>query len=222
MASNALMNILVGLGIDPPQNIDPVKEGPFTFEGVLPDNGTTPVSLVAAAAITSKNLQSLGGLNNNPEILILATAFELRLHTAAEADPADLELLKRYTYINHQPSGGAPYYFEIGPMAGSMLSRGVGALAAGASTGGYFADGRVLVPTVPRLIDLNVDTFEIAPETAVDTGATVPFTLQVYGFAWPRSKGQLQPVSCTDEKQAVELRKARQGAKTRISLQLQR
>lgn len=222
MATNSLLNILVGLGIEPPQNIDPVKEGPFTFEGVLPDNGTTPVSLVTAGAITSKNLQALGGTSSNPEILLLVTALELKIHTAAEADPADLELLKRYVYINHQPAGGAPYFFEIGPMAGSMLARGVGALAAGAQTGGYFAEGKVLIPTVPRLIDMNADTFEIAPETAVDTGATVPFTLQVYGFAWPRAKGQLQPVSCTSESQAIELRKARQGAATRAAIRLQK
>ena len=130
-------------------------------------------------------------------LLVEQFKFEFEIGTETAAVAADL---LENTYIHHLAAGGRSSYIMVNQFASGVITE------APAVTANYANRSRAayLLPT-PWLINLNSDTFEVAPVAAVNTAANVPFTITAYGYAWSVAQGAGRPVECPNDAQAAAL-----------------
>lgn len=174
--------------------------GPFEFQGSLPDNSIVAVDLTDGdQLIDSKYRFAFGsGVTDTTDKLkatLVVFGLELYLTPGAET-PADIAALSRRLYVHHKPkgSGGVERVEHItrGTNAGGRTSTAVSTTATTTTMRAASADGirRRCIFEAPFIVDMTVDTFEIAANLAVDMSAVVPFDGLLYGFAVGGNAGQ--------------------------------
>ena len=200
MAQGPVQNELKALGARIPVAYNYVAPRPFLFGGVITDGATTAADLTLAAGIYDKELQAnYGGSADNPMIMLLIEQFKFEFEVGTEAAAKFSDLLEN-VYIHHLAAGGRSSYIQVNQFASGVVLETTGADASFANR----SRPAYLLPT-PWLVNLNNDTFEVAPIATVDTAANVPFTLTCYGYAWSVAQGAGRPLECPDGQQAAEL-----------------
>lgn len=200
MASGPVQNELKALGARVPVAYNYVSPRPFLFGGVITDNAITAADLTLSASIYDAELQSnYGGSADNPMIMILAEQFKFEFEFGAETAALSSDLLEK-VYIRHLAAGGRSSYINVNAFASSNITQALGADAVKVNR----ARPPYLLPT-PWLVNLNNDTFEVAPTAAINLTADIPFTLTIYGYAWSVAQGAGRPLECPSGSQAAEL-----------------
>jgi len=200
MANGPVQNELKALGARIPVAYNYVAPRPFLFGGVITDNATTAADLTLAAGIYDKELQAnYGGAADNPMIMLLIEQFRFELEIGVETAALTSDLLENI-YIHHLAAGGRSSYIMANQFASGVVNETTGADASFANR----SRPAYLLPT-PWLVNLNNDTFEVAPNAAINTAANVPFTLTCYGYAWSVAQGAGRPLECPDGAQAAAL-----------------
>jgi len=200
MANGPVQNELKALGARLPVAYNYVAPRPFLFGGIITDAVTTASDLTVADSILDQELRAnYGGSADNPQIMLLVEQFKFEFEIGTETAAVASDLLEN-VYIHHLATGGRSSYIMVNQFASGTITEAVGtdAVYANRSRGAY------LLPT-PWLINLNSDTFEVAPVIGVNTAANVPFTLTAYGYAWSVAQGAGRPVECPSDSQAAAL-----------------
>ena len=203
MANGPVQNELKALGARIPVAYNYVSPRPFLFGGVITDDATTAADLTLAAGIYDKELQAnYGGSADNPMIMVLIEQFKFEFEFGGETSALSNDLLEN-VYIHHLAAGGRSTYIQVNQFASSSITPSTGA----DTTFVNRARPAYLLPT-PWLVNLNNDTFEVAPRTAIDLTANIPFTLTCYGYAWSVAQGAGRPLECPSGGQAAELERS--------------
>ena len=161
-----------------------IVSGVFAFAGATTDNATTVADLTGSAAIRSKSIFARLGVTDqaDPQLVVVIDEMGLVLHTGVETDLI-AEAYARELYIHQKPASDADIYYDLANFLTSISRTGNGVIA----TGGFGSamTAPLLHPLeTPMIVDLQRDTFEIAPYTAVDGGAALPFTLYCRGHVF--------------------------------------
>jgi len=197
-----VQNELRALGARLPVAYNYVAPRPFLFGGVIADAALTAADLTLAAGIYDKELQAnYGGSADNPMIMLLIEQFKVEFEAGTEAAHLIADTLEG-VYIHHLAAGGRSTYIQVNQFASCAITE------APAVTANYAnrAAPPYLLPT-PWLVNLNNDTFEVAPREAInyaDAGG-LPFTLTAYGYAWSVAQGAGRPLRCPSGAQAEQL-----------------
>ena len=203
MASQGpVQNELRALGARLPVAYNYVAPRPFLFGGVITDDATTAADLTLAAGIFDKELQAnYGGSADNPMIMLLVEQFKVEFAAGVETAALMSDTLNE-VYIHHLAAGGRSTYIQVNQFASFAITEATGADASFANR----AAPPYLLPT-PWLINLNNDTFEVAPRNAINYAAAagLPFTLTAYGYAWSVAQGAGRPLRCPTGAQAAQL-----------------
>lgn len=200
MANGPVQNELKALGARLPVAYNYVAPRPFLFGGIITDAVTTAADLTVADSILDQELRAnYGGAADNPQIMLLVEQFKFEFEIGVETFAVTADLLEN-VYIHHLASGGRSSYIMVNQFAGGVTTEAVGSDASFANR----SRGAYLLPT-PWLINLNSDTFEVAPVAGVNSAANVPFTLTAYGYAWSVAQGAGRPVECPNDAQAAAL-----------------
>jgi hypothetical protein len=195
---------LRSLGARPPVQYNYVAARPFLFGGEITAGAVTAADLTLTANILDQELRSnYGGTGSNPQIMVLAESFKFSLETGTESQVVQSDLLENI-YIHHLATGGRSNYINVKSFTDSPVDASWADGAAASAQ--YFRTERspYLLPS-PWLVNLNTDTFEIAPTNAVASVGNVPFTLTIYGYAWSVAQGAGRAIPCLNEAQAVAL-----------------
>lgn len=186
--SESIKQYLASLGlsdpVDAPAN---VVGGPFTGIGVITDNATTDIDLTNWAA--AGPMKSPAGRQyfsvNNPEAIFRCSGFKAELNVDDEVIDT-IDALFPELYIRHVARDGMDKRADLWPGTGGLTSRTHYAndtQSAGAAAVTRFN----LHPAKPYFfhspwdIDLEFDTFAVAPLTAVNVGGDVPLIITLYG-----------------------------------------
>lgn len=194
MAVNVVGDVLRELKIMGfPLPIFPKKlvSGPFIFTGSLPDNTTTVQDLtVGTAQASDPNLTGIFGVNGasaeKSKVILYITGVDLILDLGSEnLDSSVIRQLRQNARLMHQHGSELLRYRALAAdfrdnakqlsFVDSDLTAGGTRIVGSGEAGLTFFD--------PWLVDLQVDTFNIANTVAVNTSAAVPFTLIVHGAA---------------------------------------
>ena len=197
-----VQNELRALGARIPVAYNYVSPRPFLFGGVISDAAVTAADLTLAAGIFDQELKAnYGGSADNPMIMLLIEQFKLEFEAGVETAAIMSDTLEE-VYIHHLAAGGRSTYIQVNQFASYANTASVGADAVQVNRN----RPAYLLPT-PWLVNLNNDTFEVAPRNAVDytAGGGMPFTLTCYGYAWSVAQGAGRPLECPDGAQASAL-----------------
>jgi hypothetical protein len=195
---------LRSLGARPPVQYNYVAARPFLFGGEITTGAVTASDLTLTASILDEELRSnYGGTGSNPQIMVLAESFKFSLETGTESQTVQSDLLENI-YIHHLATGGRSNYIMVKSFTDSPVDASWADGAAASAQ--YFRTERApyQLPS-PWLVNLNTDTFEVAPSNAVASVANVPFTLTIYGYAWSVAQGAGRAIPCLDAKQAAAI-----------------
>lgn len=165
--------------------------GPFIFSGSLPDNATTVQDLtIGTAQASDPNLTGIFGVSGasseKSKVILYVTGVDLILDLGGEnLDTSIIRQLRQNVRLMHQHGSELLRYralaadFRDNVKALSFVDSDLA--AGGTRSVGSGEAGLTFFD--PWLIDLQVDTFNVATTVAVNTGAAVPFTLIVHGAA---------------------------------------
>tara|TARA_R100000093_G_C1929797_1_gene68367 strand:- start:379 stop:942 length:564 start_codon:yes stop_codon:yes gene_type:complete len=158
------------------------------FGGVISDNATTVADLTLAAGIFDQELRAnWGGSGDNPQIMLLIEALSFEFEAGEETAALMSDILEE-VYLHHLATGGRDSNINVGSFASSTLIQALADGSGGLSERVQRTRPPYVLP-VPWLVNLNTDTFEVAPRNAVDMDADLPFTLTAYGFVWSVTQG---------------------------------
>lgn len=154
--------------------------GRILLRGTITDNATTAADLLAAASMYDRAILDVAGLSSataNPKVVI---RFE-RLGFAMDAPdetPAILGSLLKEVELTHTPAGGNTRTRRLQLHAFAAQSFAETMVAVGPLYASQVARAQTYrIPFSPIVVNCEVDTFQIAPRTAVNTAANVPFSL---------------------------------------------
>jgi hypothetical protein len=200
MANGPVQNELKALGARLPVAYNYVAPRPFLFGGIITDASLTAADLTVEANIYDQELRAnYGGGADNPQIMLLVEQFKFEFEIGTELAAVASDLLEN-VYIHHLATGGRSSYIMVNQFASGVITEATGADASFANR----SRPAYLLPT-PWLINLNSDTFEVAPVATVASVANVPFTVTAYGYAWSVAQGAGRPVECPNDAQAAAL-----------------
>jgi len=154
--------------------------GRILLRGSITDNATTAADLLAAASMYDRAILDVAGLSSataNPKVVIRFERIGVSLD-APDETPAILASLAKELELTHTPAGGNTRtrrvqlhnYFSqsfsetmvaAGPLYASQLTRGQ----------------TYRIPFSPIVVNCEVDTLTVAPRTAVNSAANVPFSI---------------------------------------------
>lgn len=181
-------------------------KAPLIVTGTMTDNTAGNVDVTGAAA-EDQRLQDAGWSGANPAGILDIRAIAIRLVKNSSMTEADYRDLKRECYLLHDPSGRSGTYYEsVAQVVGTDAP--FVAISTTTSTGGV-ATVNDFAEAVPsplilwgggREVDLELDTFGLFWDTAVNVGANVDFEMLIWGHyrAKVLAAAQTPDIPCDD------------------------
>ncbi len=154
--------------------------GRILLRGAITDNATTAADLLAATSMYDRAILDVAGLSSasaNPKVCIRFERIGVSLD-APDETPAILASLTKELELTHTPAGGNTRTRRL--QLHNYLSQSFSEtmVAAGPLYASQLTRGQTYrIPFSPIVVNCEVETLTVAPRTAVNSAANVPFSI---------------------------------------------